>query len=163
MIYKKKDCIASIIFLFSPSARVCICRYNTAAHAVNSTYPVYKPCHCFCLTNDSVRMGACAVIWIRNKLKTTSIDINIFHPILAGHRLTDNVIRELNTPGLLECALYCIRKPSECKSINCRATKRQDYSINCQLINATITTHPQNLQADENYDNYELITEMVFL
>ena len=29
------------------------------------------------------------------------------------------------------------------------------YSKNCQLINATKKTHPQNLLADENYDHYE--------
>ena len=33
--------------------------------------------------------------------------------------------------------------------------KRQDYSINCQLINATKATHPHILLVDENYDNYE--------
>ena len=93
----------------------------------------------------------CTIIWI-----------NIFHQILTGHRLTANVIRELNTPRLLECALYCVRKPSECKSINYRATKRQDYSSNCQLINATKTTHPRDLLAEENYDHYEPIMEMVF-
>ena len=86
----------------------------------------------------------------------------IFHQILTGHRLTGNVIRELNTLSPVECALYCIRKPPECKSINYRETKRQKNSINCQLINATKTTHPQNLLADENYDNYEQITKMVF-
>jgi hypothetical protein len=96
-------------------------------------------------------------------VQIVNIDINVFHPILTGHRLTGNVIRELNTLNLLECSLYCIRKPSECKSINYRATKRQEYSINCQLINATKTTHPQNLVADESYDNYEPIPETVSL
>ena len=96
----------------------------------------------------------------QNRHKTTSIDVDIF---LKGHRLTGNVIHELNTLNLLECSLYCIRKPSECKSINYRATKRLDYSINCQLINATKTTHPQNLLPDENYDYYEPILEKVFL
>ena len=86
---------------------------------------------------------------------------NIFHQIFTGHRLTGNVIRELNTASLLECSLYCIRKPSECISINYRSTKREDYSINCQLINATKTTHPHNLLAHENYDYYEPILDIV--
>jgi hypothetical protein len=80
--------------------------------------------------------------------------------IPTGHRLTGNVTRELNSLSLLECSLYCIRKPSECKSINYQATKRQD-SINCQLINATKKTDPQNLVADESYDNYEPIITAV--
>ena len=29
---------------FSPSARVCICRYNTAAHVVNSTSKIINLC-----------------------------------------------------------------------------------------------------------------------
>ena len=56
-----------------------------------------------------------------------------------------------------------MRKPSECKSINYRAKQRQDYSINCQLINATKTTHPQNLWEDRNYDNHEPIITTVNL
>jgi precorrin-6B methylase 2 len=84
--------------------------------------------------------------------------INYFHP---GRRLTANVIGEMNAVSIIECALYCIQKSSECKSINYRATKRRDYASNCQLTNATKTTHPQNLLADENYDNYEPITEKV--
>ena len=90
-----------------------------------------------------------------------SIDISIFHQIFTGHRLTGNVMGELSTSSVIECSLYCIQKPSECKSINYRDTKRQD-SINCQLINATKTTHPQNLIADGNYDNYEPIITAVF-
>ena len=89
--------------------------------------------------------------------------MNICHQIFTGHRLTGNVIRQLNALNLLECSLYCIRISSDCKSINYRATKRQDYSINCQLINATKTTHPQSLLANKNYDYYELIVEKVFL
>ena len=96
------------------------------------------------------------------EIKTTSTHINIFRQILTGHRLTGNVIREMTTLNLLECALYCIIKPSEYKSINYRASNRQDYSINCQLINATKTTHPRNLLADANYNNYEPTMEKVF-
>ena len=77
----------------------------------------------------------------------------------TGHRRTGNVIRELNTP--LECSSYCIRKPSECKSINYRAMKRRDYSINSQLINATEAAHPQSLLADQSYDHYKPIVVTV--
>ena len=76
----------------------------------------------------------CRVIRIRSKHKTTSTDINISHQIFTGERPTGNVIRELSTPSLLEC------NESECISIKFRATKRQDYSTNCQLIDASKTT-----------------------
>ncbi|CAB4006041.1 Hypothetical predicted protein [Paramuricea clavata] len=82
--------------------------------------------------------------------------MSYFHRILAGRRLTGHVISELNT-YLVECCLYCLRKSSDCKSINFKATKHQTHSKNCQLINATKTSHPQNLLADKNYDNYELL------
>ena len=49
----------------------------------------------------------------------------------------------------------------ECKSINYRATKRQDYSINCQLINATKAAHPQSLLAEQSYDYYKPIVVTV--
>ena len=83
--------------------------------------------------------------------------------ICTGHRLSGHAIHELNALNLLECSFYCLRKQSECKSINYKETEDQDFSVNCQLINATKTTHPKKLLPDANYDNYEPIMEMVFL
>jgi hypothetical protein len=86
----------------------------------------------------------------------------IFFKFSAGYRLNDHVISEHNTLNFLECSLYCLRKPSDCKSINYKARKRQHSSKNCQLNNATKTTHPQKLLVDENYDYYEQLKK-VFL
>ncbi|CAB4034419.1 Hypothetical predicted protein, partial [Paramuricea clavata] len=74
---------------------------------------------------------------------------------MSGYRLCDHVISEHNTLNFLECSLYCLRKPSHCKSINYKARKHQHPSNNCQLNNATKTTHPQNLLPDKNYDYYQ--------
>ena len=63
--------------------------------------------------------------------------------------------------NVLECSLNCVRKACDCRSINYKARTHQLYSKNCQLVNVTKTTHPQNLLPDENYDNYQPI-EMVF-
>ncbi|CAB4028739.1 Hypothetical predicted protein, partial [Paramuricea clavata] len=79
-----------------------------------------------------------------------------FKLTVSGHRLTGHVINELNT-YLVECCLYCLRKSSDCKSSNFKTTKHQPHSKSCQPINAMKTTHPQNLLADKNYDNYELL------
>ena len=81
---------------------------------------------------------------------------------VAGHRLAGDLTCELNAVNLVECLLHCVRKPSDCKSINYRPTKRNDYSINCQLVNATKKTHPQNVVLHQSYNNYEPM-EMVFL
>ncbi|CAB3981088.1 Hypothetical predicted protein [Paramuricea clavata] len=54
-----------------------------------------------------------------------------------------------------------IQKPSDCKSINYKARKHQHPSTNCQLNNATKTKHPQNLQADKNYDYYEPLEKKI--
>ena len=80
--------------------------------------------------------------------------LGIFHWILTGHRVSGPVINELNT-YLVECGLFCLAQASDCKSINFRSGDHHRYSKNCQLINATKKTHPQNLLADENYDHYE--------
>ena len=80
---------------------------------------------------------------------------DIFLKFFVGYRLSGHVISEHNTLNFLECSLYCLRKPFGCKSINYKARKHQHPSTNCQLNNATKTKHPQNLQADKNYDYYE--------
>ncbi|CAB4034420.1 Hypothetical predicted protein [Paramuricea clavata] len=79
----------------------------------------------------------------------------LFKLSMSGYRLCDHVISEHNTLNFLECSLYCLRKPSHCKSINYKARKHQHPSNNCQLNNATKTTHPQNLLPDKNYDYYQ--------
>ena len=88
--------------------------------------------------------------------------IGYFHRILTGYRLTGPVFSEFNTLNFLECSLYCLRKPSDCKSINYKSRKHQRYSINCQLIKATKTTHPQNWLPDENFDYYEPLKKVYF-
>ena len=88
---------------------------------------------------------------------------DIFFKFSAGHRLCDRVISEHNTMNVVECSLHCLRKPSVCKSINYKARKHQQPSRNCQLNNATKTTHPQNLLPDKNYDYYSEPLEKVFL
>ncbi len=80
-----------------------------------------------------------------------------FHLILTGHRVSGPVINELNT-YLAECGLYCLAKAPDCKSFNYRSGDHHRYSKNCQLINATKKTHPQNLLPDENYVHYEQLT-----
>ena len=80
---------------------------------------------------------------------------DIFFKFFAGYRLCDHVISEHNTLNFLECSLYCLRKPSDCKSINYKARKHQHPSKNCQLNNATKTAHPENLLPDKSYDYYE--------
>jgi hypothetical protein len=74
--------------------------------------------------------------------------------IVTGHRLTGPLIKELNT-YLAECGLYCLAQSPDCKSFNYKSRGHHMYSKNCQLINATRKTHPQNLLHDENYDYYE--------
>jgi hypothetical protein len=89
---------------------------------------------------------------------------DIFFKFSAGYRLCDHVISEHNTLNFLECSLYCLRKPFDCKSINYKARKHQHPSKNCQLNNATKTAHPQNLLPDKNYDYYEpLVVQKVLL
>ncbi|CAB4021589.1 Hypothetical predicted protein, partial [Paramuricea clavata] len=85
----------------------------------------------------------------------------LFKLSMSGHRLCDHVISEHNTLNFLECSLYCLRKPSHCKSINYKARKHQHPSNNCQLNNATKTTHPQNLLPDKNYDYYQPLMEKI--
>jgi hypothetical protein len=80
---------------------------------------------------------------------------DIFFIFSAGYRLCDHVINEHNTLNVVECSLYCLKKPSHCKSINYKARKHQHPSNNCQLNNATKTAHLQNLMLDKNYDYYE--------
>ncbi|CAB4007175.1 Hypothetical predicted protein, partial [Paramuricea clavata] len=74
------------------------------------------------------------------------------------YRLYGHVISEHNTLNFLKCSLYCLRKPSHCKSINYKARKHKHPSNNCQLNNATKTAHPQNLLPNKNYDYYEPLT-----
>ena len=76
---------------------------------------------------------------------------------LLGHRLMDNVVSEYNSLSVLECSLYCLRKFPECKSINCKGTKRQKI---CQLNNATKSTHSRNLVADKIYNYYEPLLQV---
>ncbi|XP_028410623.1 glycine-rich cell wall structural protein 1.8-like [Dendronephthya gigantea] len=80
---------------------------------------------------------------------------------IEGCRLINHVVGELHTANILECSLNCLRKSPVCKAINYSENKQQSNLPNCQLINATETTHPQNLLLDKDYDFYEKLEKEV--
>ncbi|XP_028411438.1 noelin-like [Dendronephthya gigantea] len=94
---------------------------------------------------------------LRIKASTSLVPSALFKFSMSGHRLTKHVVSERGTSNLLECCLYCLRKPSVCKSINYEARQHEQNSKNCQLINATKSTCPQNIMPDANYDYYEML------
>ena len=79
-----------------------------------------------------------------------------------GHHLTKHVISEHKASSVTECAQYCLRKSSSCKSINYKSRQNQDSSKNCQLNNATKSDQPQNLMVNDGYNYYEtLLTKVI--
>jgi hypothetical protein len=64
--------------------------------------------------------------------------------LFLGHRLTKHVFIQHKTASVTECAQYCVREISACKSINYKSRRNQDSSKNCQLNNATKFIQPQS-------------------
>ena len=91
------------------------------------------------------------------------IDTCVSNIFFNFRKVTDYVISEHNTLNFLEYSLYCLRKPSHCKSINYKARKHRHPSTNCQLNNVTKITHPQNLLSDKNYDFYVPLEKVFFI
>ncbi|XP_028411447.1 noelin-like [Dendronephthya gigantea] len=83
----------------------------------------------------------------------------VFKISTSGHRLTNHVVSERETSNVLECSLYCLRKPSVCKSFNYKARKREQNLKVCQLNNATKSMNPQNILPDNKYDYYEMLNK----
>ena len=90
------------------------------------------------------------------------VRFNTSYKFLAGGRLTEFVIGEHDTLDFSECTFFCLENSSWCKSINYQRRKNKSFARNCQLNNASKTSHPMSLLADKNYDHYEQL-EVVFL
>ena len=86
--------------------------------------------------------------------------IHMFLPFL-GHHLTNRVFSQHKTASVTECAQYCVRESSVCKSINYKSRHNQDSSKNCQLNNATKLIQPQNLMVNIDYDYYEPLIKVI--
>ena len=75
----------------------------------------------------------------------------------SGSRLAGHVFRELETLDVLECSFKCLEDHVQCKSVNYKDRKNEQYSKNCQLNDASKRTHAQDEITDENYDYYEKV------
>ena len=84
--------------------------------------------------------------------------------LFLGHHLTEHVFTQYKTASITECAQYCVREISTCKSINYKSRHmNQDSSKNCQLNNVTKLTQPQNLVVNIDYNYYEPLIKVRYI